>query len=131
MKKQHKLYKSIIILSDIFVLLILIFRNYLINLLNYLNPKCFVLKLTGYPCPSCGGTRGFEAFCAGDFISAYNYNAFFFVLFIYLGILLFFSNLYLISKWNFAYIIMSGMSNYKVIICMAVCYLLFGIYRII
>ena len=37
-------------------------------------PPCAVLRLTGYRCPGCGGTRMVEALLQGDILLALRYN---------------------------------------------------------
>ncbi len=37
-------------------------------------PRCIFLTLTGYPCPTCGATRGAIHFFHGDFFAAFKWN---------------------------------------------------------
>ncbi len=37
--------------------------------------KCYFKEFTGLPCPSCGLTRGFIAFCHANFAEAFRLNA--------------------------------------------------------
>lgn len=54
---------------------------------DFLFPSCFWLENFGIICPSCGATRSFQSLFEGDFVSAFFYNPFIFVLFFYLLIL--------------------------------------------
>jgi hypothetical protein len=39
-------------------------------------PKCWLLTLSGIPCPTCGGTRAIRALLAGDLVACFLHNPF-------------------------------------------------------
>ena len=42
-------------------------------------PQCWLRKLTGIPCPSCGCTRSLAAWMDGDLVQAFQFNPLFFL----------------------------------------------------
>ena len=73
-KKKSKIFKVLFIFLPFFSLLILIiFRNFFINLKNLLSP-CYFREITGFYCPGCGNTRSVLALLNGDILSSLRYN---------------------------------------------------------
>lgn len=80
-------FKKMLILQLIF-LLITIALYILINTSLYKNNvNCTFLKITGFLCPACGGTRCVNSILRLDFINALKYNAAIFVTCLYIFVI--------------------------------------------
>lgn len=53
-----------------------------------LHLKCLIKALTGYDCPFCGFQRSVLALIRGDFVVAFNYNPFIYIISPYLILLI-------------------------------------------
>ncbi len=122
--------KQIVTISfDILLIsLVLIGRKFYEKLMALL-PECVILTLTGRQCGSCGGTRCVYNFFTGNFISSFRFNPFFFFVTIYVVLLVFLFNLAFLFKIKAAEKLLKSLTNYKVIIVFAVCYLIFTFLR--
>lgn len=67
MRKRYLVLAVVLILGTIFIKLTL---NFWVNIM----PECFFLKITGFYCPGCGGTRAVISMLNGNFIRAFRYN---------------------------------------------------------
>ena len=77
--KKNKSGKQINYLLWFFVIATLLFCfNYLFFDTLYI--KCIIKSLTGYDCPTCGAQRAFVSFLKGDFVIAFWYNPYLFLL---------------------------------------------------
>jgi len=64
-----------ILISNILIIAIFVlFRNSLIDILNYIPHFCLFDKLIGIECPVCGTTRAFCEIATGNIRHAYNLN---------------------------------------------------------
>ena len=57
-----------------------VFAVYLYIIVTGTPTSCYIRQQTGIPCPFCGGTRAVRALLEFNFISAWNYNPYVFVL---------------------------------------------------
>lgn len=72
--KKSKIFKVLLLFLPFFsVLILIIFKNFFINLKNILSP-CLFREITGFYCPGCGNTRAVLALFNGDFLSSLRYN---------------------------------------------------------
>lgn len=93
-------------------------------------PDCFFVRNFGFECPSCGGTRCVFQFFGGNFSDAFSLNPLYFLCIIYVILLFVFLNLSLF-RLNFARRAVKIMASWQAAIGFAVCYLVFGIIRMI
>jgi len=64
-----------ILTSNILIIaFFMLFRNSLIDILNYIPHFCLFDKLIGIECPVCGTTRAFCEIATGNIRNAYNLN---------------------------------------------------------
>ena len=64
-----------ILISNILIIAIFVlFRNSLLDILNYIPHFCLFDKLIGIECPVCGTTRAFCEIATGNIRHAYNLN---------------------------------------------------------
>lgn len=57
-----------------FILIFVIILKLTLNMWLPIVPECYVLKITGFYCPGCGGTRAVIYMLNGRFIRAFMYN---------------------------------------------------------
>ena len=91
-------------------------------------PDCPATKL-GLLCPSCGGTRCVRAFFSGDFLEAFGYNPFIFLLVLYLGAALALLNVGVLMKIEWAEKTARSMTGWQAVIICAVLFAIFGVTR--
>ncbi len=90
--------------------------------------ECAFLE-KGMICPACGGTRSTYYFFSGDFQPAFTYHPAVFCIIIYLIILTVLWNLDYVFGLRFAKKLHSKMVDYRVVITLAVCYVVIGLSR--
>lgn len=96
MAKQEKKIKEIIqknkylkvLLIQLAILLVLVFLFMFVHssLIDFI-PPCYWQEHFGLLCPSCGSTRCIIHFLEGNFLTAFSYNPFLFILIVYFLIL--------------------------------------------
>lgn len=63
-----------IVVPIIAVILLYVFKGYLVNLLWEVFGMCRVYKYTGLMCPGCGNTRSVTSLMRGDILASLRYN---------------------------------------------------------
>jgi hypothetical protein len=91
-------------------------------------PDC-PLAVMGFLCPACGGTRCVRAFFSGDFLGAFWFNPFFFVLIFYLGAALVLLNMGVLLRIKWADQAAQIMTGWQAVIITAVIFAIFGVVR--
>lgn len=91
-------------------------------------PDCVFARM-GFLCPSCGGTRCINQLSRGRLVEAFMYNPCVFLMVVYMLLILVVANLGYLFNVSMARKIFKAITNYKVIITIAVCYAVFGIIR--
>ena len=129
MTKERKYIIAVIVL-DALALIGLFVLKPLAKLMIDVFPDCFFVRNFGFECPSCGGTRCVFQFFGGNFYESFSLNPLFFLAIIYIIILFVFLNLSLF-KLNFFRRAVKIMASWQAAIGFAVCYLVFGIIRMI
>ncbi len=92
-------------------------------------PDCPFRTYYSVLCPSCGATRAVFNLFSGNFLTAFRFNQYFFILAFYLIIAFLFMNLAFVFNLKNAKRIFFKIINYKVIIALTVLWVLFGIVR--
>ena len=91
---------------------------------------CIFKSITGFPCPSCGLTRGFRALLKGDIVSAFNYNILTIPIFISLNILLFLFIIDFIQKKDLSIsYLLYFKKHYKLLIIIILISFIINIYK--
>lgn len=127
MRTKNKSF-NIIILADVILILLMCFGKRLVHLAMNILPTCPFLKM-GLLCPACGGTRCTFAILNLDFAAAFNFNPFIFVLFFYAATAYICVNLHFLFGFNTPRKIYKALLDYKVIIILAVAFMIFGVVR--
>jgi hypothetical protein len=83
MKKK----KQLVLGLDIGLVILALLAKPVTNRLLALSSGCKLASI-GFQCPSCGGTRCVRYLASGQFADAFWINPYFFVSFLYLGVLL-------------------------------------------
>lgn len=120
--------KIIIAVIDFLVLVFAFFAKNIAYFMMDNLPACFVAE-HGYLCPSCGGTRCVYNFFSGNFVTAFVFNPFLFLIIIYFLLLLVLLNLSFIFNNSLANNVLKVITDYRVIILIAVLFGIFGILR--
>lgn len=118
-----------ILLLDFAIVLFILVGKYLVKFMKGSFSPC-IFNAHGFKCPSCGGTRCVESFLKGDFISAFHYNQYFFLLFIYVALGIIALNAGYIFKLKPAAKVSDFMFNYKVVIVWAILIVPFSLLRL-
>lgn len=96
-KKVLKIYAYILIIGGVYALWGLLTGKFI---------PCFYRLTTGFECPGCGITRMFISMFKLDFVSAFHYNPFMFVMFFFwnaIGILCMFDKVKFVQRPRFLY----------------------------
>lgn len=80
-------------------------------------------------CPKCRGTRAVYHLFRADLKTVFEYNQFFFLLTFYLAAVLILANLSYLINIDICKRLFAKAANYRVIIALAVLWLLFGVFR--
>ena len=91
-------------------------------------PDCPWVAL-GWQCPSCGGTRCVRYLFSGRMAEAFAVNPFLFVLIWYLIAALLLMNVGVLLKWKWAEKCARAMTDWRMVIAVAVLFVIFGIVR--
>lgn len=116
------------LLIDAVIIALLCFARPLVLLAMDIIPTCPFVKL-GFTCPSCGGTRCVFNILSLNFVTAFKFNPFIFVMFFYAAICFIAVNIYFLFGAKWAKKLYTAMLNPKIIICIAILFALFGIIR--
>ncbi len=110
---------------------LLIFAWKLAEILRFMleSPEECTFLQKGIICPACGGTRSVLNFVSGRFRQSFSYHPVVFCVIIYLIVLVFLWNLDYVLDLRFAKKIHRKMTDYRVIIAIAVCYVVIGVGR--
>lgn len=120
---------SIIVVSfDVIVILAIVFVKPVVSCAMNVLPACFLGKI-GLVCPACGGTRCFYNFFTGNLYASFMYNQFMFFMIVFALILIIVANLAFVFNLSAARKIFLRLSNFRVIIVLAVFYAIFGVVR--
>lgn len=120
--------KILLLLLDTALICLFLFSQHILGFMMRTFPPCLFAEI-GLQCPACGGTRCFSAFFSGNFALALTLNPYFFCLFLYGIVLLFVLHLaILIPRKGFTKAL-HYMTHYKLIIALAIGFLLFGVIR--
>lgn len=119
----------IVLIIDFLLLLGLVFAKPISRIMIETLPDCPFRTYYSVLCPSCGATRAVFNLFSGNILIAFKFNQFFFLLSFYLVFIIIFLNLGYVFNINFAKKVFIKATNYKVIIALAVLWLLFGIIR--
>ncbi|MBQ7128798.1 MAG: DUF2752 domain-containing protein [Clostridia bacterium] len=128
MKTLFKNSKIIVITIDFLLISFTFFGKFIAELMIKYIPNC-PFRNYGLLCPSCGGTRAVYLIFNGNFIVAFNYNQYFFLLAFYIIAVIIFANIGYLFRIKAAEAIFKKITNYKIIISLAVLWLIFGIFR--
>lgn len=118
----------IMLIIDLLALLFVVFAKPIVLFTMATLPTCIFFKL-GYQCPACGGTRCFFSIFNLDFVSAFNYNPFIFVLLFYVLIIFVCLNLHYLLGYQKPKNIIKAMINPKIVISFAILFCVFGLLR--
>ena len=113
---------------DALMLLLLWQRDAILQWMLGPETQCFLLK-NGVICPACGGTRCAFYLASGAFAKAFVYHPVLFCLFFYLVALAILWNAELLFQVDLAKKLRRWMTDYRVVIAIALCYVVVGLSR--
>ena len=125
--KRYKI--TVIVLDALAVIGIFTLKGIAKFMIDYF-PECYFWGNYGIECPSCGGTRCVFKFFGGDFAESFSLHPLFFLAIVYIIVLFVFMNLSLFGL-KFARRVVNIMASWQAVVGFAVCYLVFGIFRIV
>lgn len=113
---------------DFAMIVMFLFAAPATKLLSAIIPECIFSK-HGFQCPACGGTRCTYMFASGRFDEAIGYNAFVFMMWLYIIAVVLLLNLYKFFGIRAAGRLCGLAVDYRTVIAIAVCFAVFGIVR--
>ena len=124
---KNKRFISALIL-DLIVISGFFAAPYLLRLLMNKVSNCWSMEM-GFICPACGGTRCLTSLLVGDVLSAIKYNPIVFLIMIYLSVIFVLFNVSVFIKWKFADKLLTKLTNYHIIIYIAIAFVVVGLLR--
>ena len=128
MRFTVKKLRLLILALDGFLLLLAWKLDAILNLMLNSPEGCVFLQ-NGLICPACGGTRSAFHFVSGNFCQSFAYHPAVFCIILYLIALVILWNLDYVFTLGFAKKIHRKMTDYRVIIAIAVSFVVIGIGR--